>query len=553
MPIATILTPELIERYTRSGHWGSRIWPDYIDATADAAPDRLAVIDTAGVLTYRELRRLIDRLALHLIDLGVKKEQRFGIQLPNWREFILMRFALAKIGAVSVPLPIDWREKEVEYVLSTTEAVGVLAPATFGKRNYLQEHRGMQASFPGMRLRLVARSTEGRGDGWLPLDDMLNDAIENRRSVDSLAAVRPDANEVDVIVPTSGSSAAPKLVVRTPNCFLATTKQFTDHRGLLSGQDIMAGLAPITRGMGYYVGVASPVVTGSTMALLEKFSPEDALDWLAKTKATTAVAVPTQLIKMLQVPHFEKYDLSALKMIVNGGAAIPPGVAAEAERRFGCVVLSAYGSVEGATPVCTAASDPPQKRYTTVGRVMPGMELRIVDDQGRQTTLGNPGEVVYQGPGVSLGFWRNPDAYRELLDRDGWFRTGDLGVLDADGFLTIVGRKKEIIIRGGINISPAEVEGLLQECPGVSQVAVVKMPDPTLGERCCAYIVPTAGASISVDVLARFLDARGVAKYKFPERVEVRDELPLTPDGGKVLKRALEDDITALLQREGVI
>ena len=329
MPIATILTPELIERYTRSGHWGSRIWPDYIDATADAAPDRLAVIDTAGVLTYRELRRLIDRLALHLIDLGVKKEQRFGSQQPNWREFILMRFALAKIGAVSVPLPIDWREKEVEYVLSTTEAVGVLAPATFGKRNYLQEHRGMQASFPGMRLRLVARSTEGRGDGWLPLDDMLNDAIENRRSVDSLAAVRPDANEVDVIVPTSGSSAAPKLVVRTPNCFLATTKQFTDHRGLLSGQDIMAGLAPITRGMGYYVGVASPVVTGSTMALLEKFSPEDALDWLAKTKATMAVAVPTQLIKMLQVPHFEKYDLSALKMIVNGGAAIPPGVAAK--------------------------------------------------------------------------------------------------------------------------------------------------------------------------------------------------------------------------------
>jgi acyl-CoA synthetase (AMP-forming)/AMP-acid ligase II len=181
------------------------------------------------------------------------------------------------------------------------------------------------------------------------------------------------------------------------------------------------------------------------------------------------------------------------------------------------------------------------------------MELRIVDDAGKQTTPGNAGEVVYKGPGVSLGYWRDPEAYRTLFDHDGWFRTGDLGVLDEAGYLTIVGRKKEIIIRGGINISPAEVEGLLQECPGVSQVAVVKMPDPVLGERCCAYVVPMSGARISVDVLARFLDSRGVAKYKFPERVEVRDELPLTPDGGKILRRALEDDISGLLQREGVL
>ncbi|MBI4589852.1 MAG: AMP-binding protein [Candidatus Rokubacteria bacterium] len=150
-----------------------------------------------------------------------------------------------------------------------------------------------------------------------------------------------------------------------------------------------------------------------------------------------------------------------------------------------------------------------------------------------------------------MGFWRAPDAYRELFDAEGWFRSGDLGVVDAEGYLTIVGRKKEIIIRGGINISPTEVEGLLQEHPGIRQVAIVKMPDPVLGERCCAYMVPAPGAAVTVESLAEFLAAKGVAKYKCPERVELCDELPTTGEGGKVLRRALEDDIRTKLEREG--
>ena len=243
----------------------------------------------------------------------------------------------------------------------------------------------------------------------------------------------------------------------------------------------------------------------------------------------------------------------ALRMLVNGGAALPPDSAREAEQRFGCVVLSAYGSVEGATPFCTAASDPPEKRFGSVGRIMEGMELRIAREDGSAAPQGDVGEVTYKGPGLSLGLWRDPEAYRRLLDKDGWFPTGDLGVVDAAGYLTIVGRKKEIIIRGGINISPAEVEGLIQQHPEVGQVAVVKMPDRTLGEKCCAYIVPRGTGRPTVQSLAAFLDARGVAKYKFPERVEIRSELPTTPDGGKILRRALEDDITGLLMSEGAI
>ena len=463
-----------------------------------------------------------------------------------------MRFALAKIGAISVPLPIDWGKMEIHQVLSATEAVGILLPNIYNKRNYGQELYELLPSCSRIDLIIFARELGTKPENSLSLDDLLVDPIEQRVDRAILEVVKPSANEVDLIVTTSGSTAAPKMVVRTPNCFIATARQFTEYRGMLSRDDIVAGLAPITRGMGYYVGIASPILRGSTMALLEKFSAESALAWLETTKATVAVAVPAQIVKMLQVPDLDRYDLSKLRILVNGGAAISPGISADAERRFGCVVLSAYGSVEGATPTCTAQDDPAEKRYHSVGRTMPGMELRVVGDSGCSMPTGTPGEVVYRGPGLSLGFWRNAQGYRDLFTHDGWFQTGDIGTLDDRGYLTIVGRKKEIIIRGGINISPSEVEGLLQEHADIATVAIVKMPDRVLGERCCAFIIPIAGKQVTVASLSHFLELRGIAKYKFPERVELRTQLPMTPDGGKVMRKILEDEIAELVSREAL-
>lgn len=549
--IETILTAEMIERHTRAGHWGDRTWPDFIDATARDAPRRPAVIEAGATLSYEELVRRIDRLALHLLHAGVGREDRFGIQLPNWSEFLVARFALARIGAIAVPLPIDWRKSEVRHVLSATEPAGVLLPSLYHGRDYVSEmDEVLAAACPGARLRLVARAQAALPAGFTRLESLLDDPIEEREGRAALEAARPGANDVDLIVTTSGSTAAPKLVVRTPNCFIATARQFAEHRGMLSGDDVVAGIAPVTRGMGYYVGVAAPILGGSTMALLERFSPEEALSWLEHTRATVAVAVPTQIVKMLQMPALHRYDLAALRILVNGGAPIAPAIAEEAERRFGCIVLSAYGSVEGATPTCTAADDPPEKRHGTVGRVMPGMELKIVDDSGRALPAGTAGEVVYRGPGLSLGYWRDAQGYRAQLTADGWFPTGDLGTLDEQGFLSIVGRKKEIIIRGGINISPAEIEGLLQGHPDIAAVAIVKMPDRVLGERCCAFVVAAPGAQVTVASIAEYLDGMGIAKYKFPERVELLEELPLTPDGAKVMRRALEEMIVARLNAE---
>lgn len=550
MPIETTVTPGVIAQYTKAGVWGSRIWTDYIEDTARQAPDRVAIIDSAGALAYGEFRRSIDRLALQLVELGIKKEERVGIQLPNWREFVIARFALAKIGAVSVPLPADWRRKEVEYVLGASEAIGLVVPARFGGRDYVSEYADLAASVPTIRTRLVARAAGEPAGGWRSLNSLIESDDAPGGSA-LLASLRPGANEVDLIVTTSGSTAAPKMVVRTPNCFLTTTRQFVEHRGHLRGDDVVAGLAPIARGVGYWIGVAAPVVAGCTMALLERFTPETAVEWIARTRATAAIAVPTQIVKMLEVPGLERYDLGAFRLFVNGGAAIAPSAAEEAERRLGCVIMSAYGAVEGGIPTCTEVDDTPEKRFRTVGRALPGMDMKIVDDDGRTLATGRPGEILYRGPNMSVGFWRNVEGYRQLFDDEGWFRSGDLGVIDEQGYLTIVGRKKEIIIRGGINISPTEVEGLLQDHPGIRHLAIVKMPDRVLGERCCAYVVAAPGATVTVESLAEFLGAREVAKYKFPERVELCKELPTTGEGGKVLRRALEDDIRTKLEREG--
>jgi non-ribosomal peptide synthetase component E (peptide arylation enzyme) len=323
------------------------------------------------------------------------------------------------------------------------------------------------------------------------------------------------------------------------------------ERHALTPEDTILGLAPITRGVGY-LAVGTALVSGAKLVLLEKFSAEEALKWMAQERVTVALGVPTEIIKILSCPDLSKYNFRTLRCFTNGGASLPHSVAEELALKLNCKVMSGYGAVEGGLPTWTSLDDPPEKAYTTVGRTLRGMEVAVFDESGKEVPPGEMGEVVYRGANCSLGFYKNIEDYWKLFAPGGWFLSGDLGQIDRDGYLKIIGRKKEIIIRGGANISPQEIEEILQTHPKIEQVVVVKMPDKVMGEKACAYVIPKGNGTISFEEMISFLRERNLATYKFPERLEVVRAFPMTASE-KVLKKELEKDIALKLSREGAI
>ena len=317
----------------------------------------------------------------------------------------------------------------------------------------------------------------------------------------------------------------------------------------MTSNDVVLAVAPVNQGTGYSVAIVASIIAGCKNILLERFDPEEALRLIQEEKVTMAVGVPAHMIKILNSPAFDSYNLETLRLFYHAGAPLPPEAAAEFSRRCGCQLMEAYGALDGGTPVHTILNDPPEKTFYTVGKACPGMTVEIFNNQNKALPAEEVGEVVYKGPNCAVGLYNNPD---HDYDENGWFHSGDLGVLDKEGYLRIVGRKKDIIIRGGQNISPKEVEDSLIAHSDIQEVAVVKMPDPVLGEKACAFVVPRKGVELTVKTLADYLLKQDFAKYKLPERVENIAELPQLPNG-KINKKALEGEIAQKLRQEGVM
>jgi non-ribosomal peptide synthetase component E (peptide arylation enzyme) len=402
---------------------------------------------------------------------------------------------------------------------------------------------------PKLKYVVAIGETLSKCSQRMTLFNSLLSSVSNKELA-RLNPIQISPNEVDIIPSSSGSTAFPKVVLRTPNQVEAMVVPIAE-RHAITAEDTILGMAPITRGVGY-LAVAMAMVSGAKLILQERFLPEDTLKLISEERVTVALGVPTEMIKLLAFPDLEKYDVRSLRCFTNGGAPLPPAVAEELASKLKCKVMSGYGAVEGGLPTWTSLEDPPEKAYTTVGRTLPGMEMAIFDEAGNRVPPGETGEVVYRGANCSLGFYKNLEDYRKLYDPQGWFFSGDLGQIDKDGYLKIVGRKKEIIIRGGANISPQEIEEILHTHPRIEQVAVVKMPDKVMGEKACAYVIPKPNQTISFEEMISFLKEKNLATYKFPERLEVVRAFPMTASE-KVLKKELEKDIALKLSNEGAI
>jgi non-ribosomal peptide synthetase component E (peptide arylation enzyme) len=412
------------------------------------------------------------------------------------------------------------------------EAAGVrvlLGSERWGDRDVL----GPVAASPPPGLDEIVTFDDPAPSGLRSLADLMELGRARPRTAAAVVEGRPDPDVLDILSATSGTTqGVTKLVARTQNQYYSLERQIMGRHGILQ-DDVLLGLAPITQAIGSNPIYAN-LLYGSSFIELERFDAAHALDLIAREGVTYIVSVPTHLVDLLDEVRGGVHDLSSLRVVYCAGAAIAPEVAKAVEEVTGAVFLSAYGAIDAGAGSGSAPEDPPAARFTSAGRPFPEDEVRVTDDEGRLVKPGEVGEFRLRGPSSALGYYGDEEADAALFDEEGFARTGDLGFIDGDGYLHVVDRSKDVIIRGGQNIVPAEVERALLTHPSVRHAAVVAAPDARLGEVCCAFVVPR-GEAPTLEDLRTHLRQAGLASVKLPERLEIIDALPLSA-GGKVRK-----------------
>ena len=545
-PVRTCLTPQTIREYTEKGYWGDLTVVERFDLTAQAHPDKAAVVDSQKRTTFRELATMSRRLALGLVELGVRPGDRVAAQLPNRAEALAVILAVSRIGAVLAPAVHYYRAAEMEYMLNHSEAVAAIIPGVFEGYDYVEMMEGIRPRLPALRHLLVM--DRDASPGTIALAQIMETPPEERYPPDYLASFRPDPNEVTLLNYSSGTEASPKAPMWTHNMLLLGYWR-TQLLGM-TADDVVLNLAPLYHGFGLLMGaLASSFHHGATLVLMDRFVPEEAVALAERERATLVLAVPPQVLSILAL-DLSRYDLSSVRTFSTGGAAAASEMIRQLRARTGCNLVALWGSTEGGS-LMARPDDPPEVIATTVGRpVHPAVEFRVLaEDRVTELSQGEIGELALRGPTVFGGYFKDPERTAAVFNRDGFCLTGDMAYVGPDGNWRVVGRRKEIINRGGEKISPLEVEEAILAHSGVAAVAVVGMPDGRLGERACAYVVPKEGAGITLAGLVSFLQGRGLATFKLPERLELVQSLPTT-GSGKVRRNVLREAIAQKMQEE---
>ncbi len=540
------------ERYRREGHWHGMVLTDRLFEIARRDPDRELVVDPLfGRFTYAQIAVQVERLAFGLRDLGVGPGDIIVVELPNWTPFAVFHLALTAIGAVTVNVPPIYREREISYIAQFTEAKALVLPAAFRGHDFLPMAAALQRELPSLRhLFVVGEGSQRAGAGMIRYEDFMERRWEAGGCRADLEALRPDPDAVTAIGFTSGTTGDLKGALQTSNILSAINKGFIDRYGLSEADRIFV-CSPMGHAVGFTHGIRMTFTLGATMVLLDRWDPPVAVDLMARERCTfTAGATPFLMDLVAQPGLARAGGLPALRLFLCGGASVPEQLVQDARRALRHTFTSPLWGMTECGGVTTCPFDaPPEKLSTTDGLPCAGMELKVVDKEGQPVRAGADGELWARGPMVALGYFRQPGLSSEQFVPDGWFRTGDQARVDSDGYIKITGRIKDLIIRGGVNISPVEIENILFAHPKVSNVAVVGMPDPRLGERVCAFVVPKPSQRLALAEAQEWMQAAGAARQKWPERIEHVDALPMT-SSGKVQKFLLRREIQERIARD---
>ena len=485
-------------------------------AAAQRTPDRVALRCEDGELTYAQFDDAAARVATLLESVGIEPGDRVGVMLPNILSFAVAFYGIMRRGAIAVPMNPLLKGGEVEYYLSNTSAKGLFATPAFA------EAANEGAAAAGARVRF----------------------LDDASLAELIADVPPQAEPVElagedtaVVLHTSGTTGKPKGAELTHEGLGRNAE--VSVRTLFHGaeDDVIMGCLPMFHVFGLTCGLNASVQLGSTLVLIPRFDPNIVLQAIARDKVTIFEGVPTMYSGLLSVANDYPADTTAsLRLCISGGAALPVRVLHDFEQAFGCAVLEGYGLSE-TSPVASFNHPDRERKAGTIGTPIEGVEMRVVGSDGAEVPTGEPGEIQIRGHNVMKGYWNLPEATAASIDPDGWFATGDIGVVDEDGYYRIVDRKKEMIIRGGFNVYPREIEEVLYQHPAVAEAAVIGIPDDRLGEEIGAAVSFKEGASADPDELRDFVKSQ-VAAYKYPRRVWVLDTLPKGPTG-KILRRAI--------------
>ncbi len=528
--------------YRQQGLWGDASLADYWQQTARAMPDKIAVVDNHGAsYTYSALDHAASCLANWMLAKGIESGDRIAFQLPGWCEFTVIYLACLKIGAVSVPLLPSWREAELVWVLNKCQAKMFFAPTLFKQTRPVDLILPLQNQLPQLQ-QIVGVDKLAPATSSLSLSQIIAD------NTSLTTAITTHGDELAAVLFTSGTEGLPKGVMLTHNNILASERAYCARLNL-TWQDVFMMPAPLGHATGFLHGVTAPFLIGARSVLLDIFTPDACLALLEQQRCTCMLGATPFVYDLLNVLEKQPADLSALRFFLCGGTTIPKKVARECQQR-GIKLLSVYGSTESSPHAVVNLDDPLSRFMHTDGYAAAGVEIKVVDDARKTLPPGCEGEEASRGPNVFMGYFDEPELTARALDEEGWYYSGDLCRMDEAGYIKITGRKKDIIVRGGENISSREVEDILLQHPKIHDACVVAMSDERLGERSCAYVVLKAPHhSLSLEEVVAFFSRKRVAKYKYPGHIVVIEKLPRTTSG-KIQKFLLRKDIMRRLTQD---
>jgi acyl-CoA synthetase len=514
-------TPAALAHYHQAGYWQDRSLGQLIAASVASHADKPAVQDASGhTLRYRELEDQASRLAAFLAASGVGVGDVVTMHLPNWWQTAVVTYATFKLGAVINPLPPTYGWKDLAFIMNKSGAKAVIVPGRFRSVDYT-EHLVRIANELAIAPAILVI-----GAGNIPMGHQFEDALRGPLLTQTHYAA---ADDPALLLFTSGSESKPKGVVHTHNTAIYGERALSGTLQL-DQRDVCFMASPVTHTSGFMHGILMTLMTGGTVSLLDVFKGDAAVEQMMDCRATWTMGATPFLSDVVDSMERSGKRLPDLRYFLCGGAPIPEVVVRRAQA-VGVRVLSIYGSTESPPHTVTWPADPIDAAWQADGRALPGIEVCAVDDEGRALPPGQQGEQWSRGPHAFIGYLGEPELSARALDADGWYHSGDLATVGAQGAVRIVGRIKDMIIRGGQNISTREVEDILMEHPACQSVAVIGLPDPRLGELGCAVVVCHPGKTLDFAAMTQFLLSRGVARFKLPEYLVLREALPATPAG----------------------